>query len=432
MGKFVVEGGKKLQGTVDVTAGKNAPVALLFATILVRGKSTLRGMTKVEEVHRVLELLASIGVTHSWTDDTTLEVDASGEIDMEAIDRDVCGRTRISLLLFGALASFVSEYRVYKSGGCKLGNRSIRPHTLALEKLGVHVASTDEAYEVKVKDLKAGEVVMYESGDTATENAIMAAVLAPGTTTIKFASANYMVQDLCYFLSAAGAQIDGVGTTTLRITGVGSLQSVDYTVSPDPVDAMAWISLAIATHSELTIRNCPLEFLELELEKLSVMGQAYTLSNKRVAGNGHTRLADITIVPSELDALPDKLTSRPFPGLNIDNVPLFIPILTQAKGRTLVHDWVYENRAIYYLDFQKLGAQITLLDTHRVFVEGPSELVGNELVCPPAIRPSMALLIGMLAAKGTSVLRNPYPIERAYEHIVERLQALGASITREE
>jgi len=432
MGKFVVEGGKKLQGTVDVTAGKNAPVALLFATLLVRGKTTLKNMTQVEEVHRVLELLKSIGVSYNWLDDATLEIDTSGDIDMDSIDKNACEKTRISLLLFGALASFVPTYRVYKSGGCKLGNRSIRPHTFALEKVGVHVTSRDESYDVETRNLKASDVVMYESGDTATENIIMAAVLAPGTTTIKFASANYMVQDLCYFLSAAGADIQGIGTTTLRITGVETLSPVTYTVSPDPVDAMAWISLAIATNSELTITNCPIEFLELELEKLSVMGQKYTRTNERVAENGHTRLVDIVITPSDLQALPDKLTSQPFPGLNIDNVPLFIPILTQAKGRTLVHDWVYENRAIYYLDFQKLGAEITLLDTHRVFVEGPSELIGNELVCPPAIRPAMALLIGMLAAKGTSVLRNPYPIERAYEHIVERLQGLGASIERVE
>ena len=193
---------------------------------------------------------------------------------------------------------------------------------------------------------------------------------------------------------------------------------------------MAWISLAVTTQSPLTIRHCPIQFLELELEKLSVMGQKYRLGKKRKAKNGKTDLVDVTIRPSTLSALPDKLYGRPFPGLNIDNVSLFVPLLTQAKGRTLVHDWCYENRALYYLELQKLGAKVTLLDPHRVFIEGPTPLIGNELICPNAIRPAMALLIAMIAAKGTSVLRNTYPIERAYEDLVGRLTHIGVSIQR--
>jgi UDP-N-acetylglucosamine 1-carboxyvinyltransferase len=272
---------------------------------------------------------------------------------------------------------------------------------------------------------------MYESGDTATENTIMAAVLAEGETQIRFASANYMVQDICYFLQAAGADIEGIGTTTLRIRGVPSLNtSVSYSVTPDPVDAMAWISLAITTGSRLTVVNCPMEFLELELEKLAVMGQKFHIKNKRTAKNGVSRLADIEIIPSALTALPDKLAPRPFPGINMDNIPLFVPILTQAEGRTLVHDWVYENRAIYYLEFQKLGANVLLLDPHRVLVEGKTELKANEIICPPAIRPGMAILIAMIAAKGTSTLRNIYPIERAYDGLLERLRHVGVRIER--
>src|SRR3989338_2139746 len=271
---------------------------------------------------------------------------------------------------------------------------------------------------------------MYESGDTATENVILAAVLAPGTTTITFASANYMVQDLCHMLVAAGARIEGIGTTTLTITGVKRLHDVSFAVSPDPVDAMAWISLAVTTQSPLTIRHCPIQFLELELEKLSVMGQKYRLGKKRKAKNGKTDLVDVTIRPSTLSALPDKLYGRPFPGLNIDNVSLFVPLLTQAKGQTLVHDWCYENRALYYLELQKLGANVLLLDPHRALIAGPTTLRANDVVCPPALRPGMAILIAMLAAKGRSTLRSAGMVERGYEELIPRLQKVGARIER--
>jgi len=193
---------------------------------------------------------------------------------------------------------------------------------------------------------------------------------------------------------------------------------------------MAYISIAIVTGSKLTIKDCPIEFLELELEKLHVMGQKFTLMNSRKSASGKFKLVDVSIEPSKLVALPDKIYGRPFPGLNIDNLPFFVPIFTMARGRSLVHDWVYENRAIYYLELQKLGAKITLLDPHRVFVEGPTKFRSNELICPPAIRPAMNVLIAMLAAPGKSVLRNPYPIERGYENVTEALRQVGAKIEK--
>lgn len=432
MSKFIIHGGKKLAGSIETNAGKNSPVALLCAALLVKGEVVLKDMTHVEEVIRILEILKSIGVRFEWKSEHTLYLDTSGTLTMDAIDRRACEMTRSSLLLIGALAAREKSYKLYKSGGCKLGARTVRPHLYALAKLGVSVASKSAYYEVASKTLKGCHIVMYESGDTPTENAIMAAVCVSGVTTISFASANYMVQDLCYFLQASGAKIQGIGTTTLKITGVKSLKSVkEYYVSPDPVESMAWIALAITTKSPLMITNCPIAFLELELEKLSVMGQKYELTHRRKSKNGHFDIVDISIIPSKLMALPDKIDARPFPGLNIDNLPFFVPILTQAKGRTLVHDWVYENRALYYLEFQKLGANILLLDPHRVFVEGPTKLKGNEIICPPAIRPAMAILIGMIAGEGISVLRNAYWIERAYEDVVERLTALGARISRE-
>ncbi len=428
MSYLIINGGKKLKGTVDTQSAKNSAVALLCAAVMIKGKTTLSDMPQIQEVSRIIELLQSIGVKTRWVKDNILEVDASWELKMNKIDVNASEKTRASIFFWGALASRVKSYKLPKSGGCHLGERTVRPHWYALEKLGVKVKSTDSNYIVKNSALKGACIVMYESGDTTTENVIMAAVLAQGKTTIKMASANYQVQDLCYFLIKAGAKIKGVGTTTLEIEGVSALQSVDYPVMPDPIVAMTFISVAITTASNLTIKNCPLEFLELELCKLDVMGQKYKIKNERLSKNGHFKIVDIEIVPSKLMALPDKIYGRPFPGLNIDNLPLFIPILTQAQGRTLVHDWAFENRAVYALELQKLGADVTLLDSHRLWVEGPTKFAATELMSPPALRPAVNVLICMLAASGKSILRNTYVIDRGYENLYSVLNSVGADI----
>ncbi|MCX6780375.1 MAG: UDP-N-acetylglucosamine 1-carboxyvinyltransferase [Candidatus Magasanikbacteria bacterium] len=420
MSYIIINGGKKLKGEVETQSAKNSAVALLCAAVMIKGKTTLSDMPQIEEVNRISELLQSIGVKTRWVRDNVLEVDA--------IDVNASEKTRASIFFWGSLAARVKTYKLPKSGGCHLGERTVRPHWYALEKLGVKVESTDCNYIVKNSALKGAYIVMYESGDTTTENVVMAAVLAKGKTTIKMASANYQVQDLCYFLTKAGAKIKGIGTTTLEIEGVDKLNAIDYPVMPDPIVAMTFISVAITTSSNLTIKNCPLEFLELELCKLDVMGQKYKIKNERLSSNGHFRIVDIEIIPSKLIALPDKIYGRPFPGLNIDNLPLFIPILTQAHGRTLVHDWAFENRAVYALELQKLGAGVTLLDSHRLWVEGPTKFQANELMSPPALRPAVNVLICMLAASGKSILRNTYVIDRGYENLYAVLNSVGADI----
>ena len=282
--------------------------------------------------------MKSIGVTVDWQSDHTLRLDTSLPLKLEAIDKVSCQRVRSSLLLLGALVARVPEYKLYKAGGCTLGERTVRPHIFALKKLGVKIESKAKFYLVRTDNLVGTRVVMYESGDTPTENVILAAVLAAGITIITFASANYMVQDLCYFLLATGADITGIGTTTLTIRGVKRLKrAVNYAIMPDPIEAMTFVALGVTTSSRLTIENCPIDFLELELEKLSVMGQKFTLINERKSRNGFFRIVDILLEPSKLKALPDKLYGRPYPGLNIDNVPMFVPIFTQAEaGRSFM------------------------------------------------------------------------------------------------
>jgi UDP-N-acetylglucosamine 1-carboxyvinyltransferase len=248
-------------------------------------------------------------------------------------------------------------------------------------------------------------------------------------TVIRNASSNYMVQDLCFYLEKLGVRIDGVGTTTLTVHGVAEIDvDVDYAPSEDPIEAMSLLTAAIVTESEITIRRVPIEFLEIELALLEEMGLRYWRGEEYLAENGHTRLVDLTTLPSRLHAPIDKIHPMPFPGLNIDNLPFFAAIAATAQGQTMIHDWVYENRAIYLTDLNKLGASVKLLDPHRVMVEGPTHWSGAEIMCPPALRPAVVTLIVMLAAKGTSVLRSVYVINRGYEDLATRLNALGAQI----
>lgn len=333
-------------------------------------------------------------------------------------------------MLIGALVHRLSVFQIPQSGGCKLGTRTIRPHLLALEKLGIKIKTFEDHFEIKYHQLKSSKIVLYESGDTATENTILAAAAIPQLTTIKFASANYMVQDLCFFLQKLGVKIDSVGSTTLSIRGLKEInQSVEYVVSEDPIEAMLFLSIAATTNSEITIKRCPIEFLELELLKLEKMGFKYEILRKYKTKNNFIDLVDIKTHCSKLKALEEKIYARPFPGLNIDNLPFFVPIATQAKGQTLIHDWIYENRAIYYMELAKLGANLTLADPHRVFINGPTKLQAAQVVCPPALRPAAIVLIAMLAAEGASILRNVYSINRGYEDLCTRLNKLGAQIT---
>ncbi len=430
-----------MHGEITNQSAKNSAVAILCASVMVRGKTILSDVPQIEEVNRILELLASLGVKIEKLGPGKLSLDASKNLKLDNIDKHASEVTRSSLLLLGALASRPVSYKLCKSGGCRLGERTVRPHLYALQNFGVSVVSKQKFYEVKNSPLRAAQIVMYESGDTPTENAVMAAVLAPGKSIIRMASANYMVQDLCYFLRQAGAKIQGIGSTTLIIQGVKKLKSaVKYSIMPDPIAAMTFLSAAIVTGSHLTIKNCPMDFLDLELYKLEKMGQKLQIKNKKETGLAHRslseggpfRMADIEVWPSSLKALPDKIYGRPFPGLNIDNLPLFVPILAKAKGKTLVHDWAYENRSEYYLELEKLGAKITLLDLHRTLVEGPTKFKANEVVCPPALRPAVNVLICMLAAKGKSILRNTYVIDRGYENLYNTLNKAGADITIKE
>jgi UDP-N-acetylglucosamine 1-carboxyvinyltransferase len=427
-----ITGPTTLSGSIEVKTSKNAGVALLCASLLNQGRTTLRKVARIEEVNRLLEVLGSLGVQTRWLgDEGDLEIIPPKQLRLDAIDEAAARRTRSVIMFLGPLLHRAETFDLPYAGGCNLGTRTVEPHMSALRPFGLEVKATDGSYHARVDRSVVPQraIVLTERGDTVTENALMAAALHPGTTVIRNASSNYMVQDLCFYLQRLGVTVEGVGTTTLTVTGRESIDvDVDYAPAEDPIEAMSLLAAAIVTRSEITITRVPIEFLEIELALLEEMGFRYDRSEEYVAANGHTRLVDITTKPSDLHAPLDKIHPMPFPGLNIDNLPFFAVIAAVATGQTLLHDWVYENRAIYLTELTKLGAQVKLLDPHRVMIEGPTHFSGTEIVCPPALRPAVVILLAMLASKGTSVLRSTYVIARGYEDLAERLNELGAQI----
>lgn len=428
---FRVHGGKKLHGSISVKTSKNAAVGLLCASLLNKGTTTLRRMPRIEEVNRLIEVMTSIGVQMRWlNDENDLEIKPPKKLRMDQIDAEAGRKTRSVIMYMGPLMHLMREFKLPYAGGCKLGERTVRPHLDALEAFGLAVETKDGWYYCTSNPVSPSKIVMSESGDTATENAVLAAALNQGTTIIKHASPNYMVQDVCFFLEKLGISIKGAGTHALEVTGVKEInKDVEYWPSEDPIEAMTFLSIAATTNSELTIERCPIDFLEVELTKLERMGLNFDIGEPYLARNKRTMLVDIVTKDSpQLVALEDKLEAHPYPGINMDNLPYFVPIAARANGRTLIHDWSYENRAIYYTELNKLNASVTLIDVHRAYVVGPTDWKAAEVICPPALRPAVLILIGMLTAQGTSILRNVYSISRGYEDLAYRLNDIGAEI----
>lgn len=427
---FQVEGGHVLSGSIEVKTSKNAAVGLLCASLLNKGKTTLRRVARIEEVNRIIEVLNSIGVKTKWLPNNDLEIIPPKRLQLEKMDVAAAKRTRSIIMFLGPLLHQYRDFQLPFAGGCNLGTRTVEPHMTGLAPFGLSVEATTDYYHAVVKEKALTRTILLtERGDTVTENVIMAAALYNGVTVLRNASPNYMVQDVCYFVQKLGVKIEGIGTTTLTIHGVDSIdKDVEYYPSEDPIEAMSFVAAAAVTKSEITITRAPIEFLEIELAVLEGMGLEFELSDEYKARNNHTRLVDITIKKSTLHAAKDKLHSMPFPGVNMDNLPFLGLVATVAHGRTMVHDWSYENRAIYFTELSKLNANIELVDPHRVYITGPTRWKAADIVAPPALRPSVVILLAMLAAPGTSILRDVYSINRGYEELATRLNSLGANI----
>src|SRR5699024_7374639 len=384
-----VQGETTLSGAIDVKSSKNAGVALLCASLLNTGTTVLRKVARIEEVNRLLEVLTSIGVRASWLNsDNDLELRVPATLDLSSIDAAAARRTRSIIMFLGPLLHRAGKFQLPYAGGCDLGTRTVEPHLSALRHFGLDVVATDHHYQATTSSVAGPRrpIVLTERGDTVTENALLAAALDEGETVIRNASPNYMVQDLCFFLEQLGVSIVGIGTTTLRVQGRARISTdVDYAPGEQPIEAMSLISAAIVPRASSTVRRVPIEFMESELGLLEEMGLRYDRSEEYTAENDRTRLVAVTTHPSQLTAPIDKIHPMPFPGLNIDNLPFFSVIAATAQGQTMLHDWVYENRAIYLTELTKLGANVKLMDPHRVLIEGPTRWSGAELVCPPAL-----------------------------------------------
>ena len=429
---FRVHGGKKLIGDIYVKTSKNAAVGLLCASLLNKGKTILRKVARIEEVNRIIEVLNSIGVKTRWLPGNDLEIIPPERLKLDNMDIKAAKKTRTVLMLLGPLLHQYDDFKLPFAGGCNLGKRTVEPHLVGLGQFGMRVETNQgtDYYHAKVNKITGDRtILLIERGDTVTENVVMAAALSPDETIIRNASPNYMVQDVCFFLQKLGVKIEGIGTTTLRVRGLRSIKKdVEYYPSEDPIEAMSFIAAGVVTNSEIVICRAPIEFLEIELAVLAGMGLKFELSDEYFANNGKTRLVDISLKHSKLTASKDKLHALPFPGVNQDNLPFLGLIATAAKGRTLVHDWAYENRAIYFTELSRLNANIELIDPHRVYISGPTKWKPADLVAPPALRPSVVILLAMLAAPGVSMLRDVYNINRGYEDLAERLNSLGAKV----
>jgi len=433
---FEIEGGHKLSGSITTNASKNGAMHLFAAALVNRGKTTLKNIPRIEEVSRFIEIFRSLGIKVVWIGKNTLTIEPPKTFSFSHINSRSTGKIRSALMLIGPLSNRLKSFKLPHIGGCQMGERTIAAHRYALEDFGLKIITRDSYYEITAGHKIKNETVMYEASDTGTTNAILRAAVLPASptggpqrTTIDFAQQNYMVLEVCYFLQKLGIKINGTGTKTLIIEGNPNIETdIEYSNSEDPIEATLFITAAIMTRSKLMVKRAPIDFLRVELLKLEKMGLRYDMSKTYLAANGHTKLVDLTIKPSKLKALHDKIHAQPYPGINTDNLPFFVPIATQAEGTTLIHDWMWEDRAIFFTELNRLGATVRLADPHRVFVDGPSKLKGAQIVCPPALRPAVMLMVAMLGAEGKSILRNVYAINRGYENIVGRLNKIGAKI----
>lgn len=425
-----VEGGHKLKGSIDVKVSKNATVGLLCAAMLNKGTTTLKKVPKIEEVYRLIEVMASIGIKIDWLENGDLFIDPPKKLQLDKMDAKAAKRTRSIIMYLGALMHHYKSFKLPYAGGCKLGKRTVAPHLFALEEFGVQVETKNNYYLATIAKKLPNEVTLYEMGDTVSENVLMAAALTEGVTTIRNISSNYMVQDMCFLLEKCGVKIEGIGTNTLIVHGVYEInEDIVYAPAEDPIEAFSFLAAAITTNSKITVKRCAIDFLRVELLRLEKMGCRFKITAPYKAENGKTDLVDITTLDSsKLTAPEDKIHALTHPGINMDNLPFFAPIVARAKGTTLIHDWSYEDRALYLTELRKLGVDVKLADPHRIYITGPSKFEPADINCPPALRPAVIILIAMLAAPGTSILRNIYSISRGYEDFAERLNSLGASI----
>jgi UDP-N-acetylglucosamine 1-carboxyvinyltransferase len=423
--QFIVEGGRRLSGTIRPAGNKNAALPILCAALLTDQPVTLENVPHIKDILSLVELIRQAGATAEWTGPNTLVITAKA-VRGDTLDPALCTRIRGSILLAAPLLARAGEVHLAPPGGDVIGRRRLDTHFLALEALGAEHAFAERII-FRTRGLRGVDLVLDEPSVTGTENAIMAAVAAEGTTILHNAASEPHVQDLCRMLVAMGARIEGVGSNLLTIEGGRPLHGCTHRIGPDHIEVGSFIGLAAVTRSALRIADAGVEHLRsvrLGFERLGV--------ETRIDG------ADLVVpeqqalrIRSDLGGAVPKLEDQPWPAFPADVMSIAIVTATQCEGIILMHEKMFESRMFFVDKLIGMGARIVLCDPHRALVSGPTELRGATVESPD-IRAGMAMLIAALCAKGTSTINNIGQIERGYERIHERLNALGASIQRVE
>jgi UDP-N-acetylglucosamine 1-carboxyvinyltransferase len=426
MERFVVEGGRKLEGTIRPGGNKNAALPILAACLLTDKPVTLRNLPGIRDVEIMLQILEALGAKVDRLEQNVVRIHAAGDIGSSP-DPELSKKIRASLLFAGPLLARCGAASISKPGGDPIGRRRIDTHLMALEALGAQIEVSPYEYRMSSRQLRGRKMFLDEASVTATENTVMAASLAEGETQIYNAAAEPHVQDLCHFLNLLGARIEGIATNSLRIHGVSELRGGEFTIPSDHIEVGSYIGLAAVTHSELLIENAVPQHMyavRLMLEKLGVQ-ILFEGENIRVPADQELR------VRYEVGGAVPKIDDGPWPMFPADLLSIMVVVATQAEGTVMIFEKMFESRLFFTDELVGMGARIILCDPHRAIVVGGNRLRGADITSPD-IRAGMALLLAAVAAKGESVIHNVHQIDRGYERVDERLNRLGAQITREE
>lgn len=423
--QFIVEGGRPLSGSIRPTGNKNAALPIVCAALLADEPVTLENVPRIRDIESLLGLVRAAGASAEWTGENTVRIHAK-EVRGDTLPADLCARIRASILLAAPLLARCGEVTLAPPGGDVIGRRRLDTHVLALEALGA-THEFGERIVFRAKRLRGADIFLDEPSVTGTENAIMAAVAATGSTVLRNAASEPHVQDLCQMLVALGAQIEGIGSNVLTIEGGKRLHGGSFRIGPDHIEVASFLGLAAVTRSRLVIEDAGVKHLRstrLGFERLGVRTE--------VSGDSLIVPAEQELrIQSDLGGAVPKLEDQPWPAFPADVMSIAIVTATQCEGIILIHEKMFESRLFFVDKLVGMGARIVLCDPHRALVSGPTQLRGAAVESPD-IRAGMAMLIAALCAKGTSVINNIGQIERGYERIDQRLNALGASITRVE
>ncbi len=414
--KFIINGGRDLAGEIEVRGSKNAAGPCLAAVLLTKQECIIDNLPLILDIKNQIEILKSLGVSVEYLSERKVKLRADN-ISAEKMDLEKFSKTRMSVVLVGALLTRFHYFRFSAPGGDKIGVRPINIQLKALEKLGAKIKKNGDFYDVYREELNGAEVILSEFSPTATEALMLTAVLAKGTTIIKGAASETSVQDLGNMLIKMGAKIKGNGTHTLIIEGVESLHGCEHSVVPDHLEAGTFIVASALTAGKVVIKNIDFDYLDLFLEKLKEIGVIFERGDNQITVFHSPKLNSA------------KVQALPHPGFPTDLLPIIVTILTRAEGKSLVHDPLYEGRFGYMGELKKMGADIEVVDPHRAFIFGPKNLQGVN-VTSLDVRAGAVLVLAALMSEGRTVIDDVYHIDRGYERIEERLQKLGADIKR--